>query len=117
MARILVVEDEAMISTMLEGWLVEIGYQPVGPAGSIDDALKMIAEMEIDAAILDVYLRGERSSGVADALADKNIPFVFATGDTASGIPERHSTRPVVRKPFDFAILSAVVRKLAGPTA
>ena len=36
MARILIVEDEPLISMMLEDWLAEMGHEPVGPVESLE---------------------------------------------------------------------------------
>ena len=58
MPRILVVDDEPLISMMVEAWLNELGYEVVGPAGSVQDGLRLIVSRELDAAILDINLGG-----------------------------------------------------------
>jgi CheY-like chemotaxis protein len=99
--RILIVEDEPLIAMMLEDYLESMGKQLAGTADAVAPALELVAAGGIDAAILDVNLRGgERSWAVADALAERGIPFVFATGGDEGGIAERHSARAVLAKPF-----------------
>lgn len=78
--RILVVEDEALIAVMVEDMLSELGSIVVGPAATIEQALTLLAHEEIDAAVLDVNIRGERIDPVAEALAARGVPMLFATG-------------------------------------
>ncbi len=99
--RILVVEDEPLIAMMLEDFLDILGKTPAGSADSVADALAAIDRGGIDAAILDVHLRGgEKSWPVADRLVAAGIPFVLATGGAGDAIEEAHRDRPVLSKPF-----------------
>lgn len=113
--RILVVEDEAIVAMLVEDLLDELGCVVVGPAARIEDALRCIESDEIDAAVLDVNLYGERSYPVADALAARNLPFVFVTGYGQSGLDREYRDRPVVQKPFTLEVLqSALARLISG---
>lgn len=78
--RILVVEDEALIAVMVEDMLTELGSIVLGPAATIEQALALVGSQEIDAAVLDVNVRGERIDPVAEALAARGVPVLFATG-------------------------------------
>ncbi|MGH6614099.1 response regulator [Sphingomonas sp.] len=99
--NILIVEDEPLIALMLEDFLDVLGKKLAGSADNIADALKLIDAGGIDAAILDVNLRGgEKSFPIADALARNNIPFVFASGGLAESISEQHRDRATLAKPF-----------------
>lgn len=98
--RILLVEDEPLVAMAIEDSLESQNVGVVGPAGTVAEALALIAKGGIDAALLDVTLRGERVDPVADALAAQNIPFVFTTGHGAAGLPTAHQHRPVLSKPF-----------------
>src|SRR5207237_544124 len=75
--RILVVEDELMISMLVEDMLAELGYQVVGVAASLEEASRLAREVEFDGALLDVNLNGKKVDAVAQTLAVRNIPFVF----------------------------------------
>jgi CheY-like chemotaxis protein len=100
-SRILIVEDEPLIAMMLEDFLDVLDRQVVGTADTVAGALAHIGEAPVDAAILDVNLRGgEKSTPVAEALAARDIPFVFATGGTEEGLDERFRDRPRLLKPF-----------------
>lgn len=78
--RILVVEDEALIAVMVEDMLTELGSVVVGPAATIEQALVLARSEAIDGAVLDVNVRGERIDPVAEALAKRHVPMLFATG-------------------------------------
>jgi len=58
--------------------------------------------LQIDGAILDVNLGGEKVFPVADVLAQQGIPFLFATGYGKAGLEPHHAERPVIAKPFGF---------------
>jgi CheY-like chemotaxis protein len=99
--QILIVEDEPLIAMMLEDFLDVLERQAVGTADTVATALARLEQGGIDGAILDVNLRGgEKSTPVAEALAARGIPFVFATGGTEDGVDERFRDRPHLTKPF-----------------
>lgn len=93
------VEDEALIAMMAEDYLVELGATIVGPATSIETALSLIESEQIDAAVLDLNIRGSRSDSVADALRQKGIPLVCATG-YGDGATDFARGSPIIAKPY-----------------
>jgi CheY-like chemotaxis protein len=98
--RVLVVEDEAAISLLLEDMLLDFGCEVIGPAARLTAALDAVAHEAIDLAILDVNVAGEPIYPVADALAERAVPFVFSTGYGSAGIKDAYRDRPVLQKPF-----------------
>ena len=98
--RILVVEDEAAISLLLEDMLLDFGCEVIGPAARLSAALEAVAREQVDLAILDVNVAGEPIYPVAEALARRSIPFVFSTGYGSAGIRDAFRDRPVLQKPF-----------------
>lgn len=99
--RILIVEDEYLLADDICHALEQAGAIVLGPVPGIDGALALIeAESHIDAAVLDVNLRGEMVFPVADALVDRNIPFAFATGYDQWTLPDRFAAYPRLEKPF-----------------
>jgi len=108
--RILVVEDEYMMAEDLRYDLEEAGAEVIGPVPSVADALRLLAtEMSIDAAILDVNLRGEKAYPVADVLRERTIPFVLATGYEQWALPEAYKDVPRCDKPVDLRHLALVL--------
>lgn len=111
MTRVLVAEDQALVASLLEGAVIGAGYSVLGPVGTVAKAMEIIATEAISAAVLDVNLPDGNSGPVADALADRRIPFLFVTGNP-SGISKRHASAPVVIKPFAIAEVQAVIKQL-----
>jgi CheY-like chemotaxis protein len=110
--RILVLDDEPLISMLIEDWLAELGCEVVGPVRSLEDGLNLAGSAELDGAILDVNFSGQNSFSVASALEKRGIPFAFATGD-AGVAPESGFKDPILlAKPFNFDGVKAVLDKL-----
>jgi CheY-like chemotaxis protein len=98
--RILVVEDEAAISLLLEDMLLDFGCEVIGPAARLSAALEAVEREAVDLAILDVNVAGEPIYPVAEALVQRRVPFVFSTGYGSAGIKDAFRDRPVLQKPF-----------------
>ena len=99
--RILVVEDEYLLADDVAEELTNAGAEVLGPVPSIEEAHTLIASgAAIDAALLDVNLRGEMVYPVADALAERGIPFALATGYDRWALPERFADAVRLEKPL-----------------
>lgn len=98
--RILIVEDDPFIALALEDMLSELGLVIAGSVRDVAAALLLVAGQEIDIALLDVNVGPEKVDPVADLLANRDCPFVFTTGHGRAGLPEAHSSRAIVEKPF-----------------
>ena len=107
--KILVVEDEAIVSLLLEDMLLDLGYGDVWVASDVESALGLLASKRPDVAVLDVNLGGESAYPVAEQLAAMKIPFVFATGYGRFGIDGPWAAHPVIQKPYDIKALQAVI--------
>ena len=103
--RILVVEDEMLIVLMIEDVIKENGGEVVGPAATLEKALKLTKEEEFDAAILDVTIRGGKVFPVAEQLAERGIPFAFASGYGDWALPGEMQNMPRLLKPFTATVL------------
>ncbi len=113
--RVLVVEDEAMISMMVEDQLDELGCVVVGPAASIEEALTTINSNEIDVAVLDVNLHGKHSYPVAEALARRGTRYLFTTGYGHLGLATEFKDSAVLQKPFKMDALARELGMLLHP--
>lgn len=108
--NVLLVEDDYFVMKRLRDALGAAGATVLGPASGLPKALALARGAErIDAAVLDVNLHGENVFPVADALAARGVPFVFATGYDESTIPARHAEVELHQKPVDP---DAIVRSL-----
>ena len=113
--RILLAEDEYFIMQDLRSGLEVFGVEVVGPVPSVADALALIeAGAEMDAAVLDVNLRGEQVYPVADALSARGIPFVFSTGYSDGMLDPRYGNAPVCEKPVNMLQLGQTLAELIG---
>ncbi len=110
--RVLIVDDEALIAMLVEAMLTELGYQPVGPVGQLDEALKKARQGGFDAAILDVNLNGEATYPVARVLIERQAPFAFASGYAAAELRDEFPDVPVLLKPFNLAQVGAVLAQM-----
>lgn len=108
-ARVLVVEDEAMLSLNLEAMLRDLGCVVAATADKLDNALQVARTSDFDVALLDLNLGGKRVDPVADAIRARGIPIVFVTGygkTAASGL--------VLEKPYDAAALERMLNEALG---
>ncbi len=78
--RVLVVEDEAMLSLSLEDMLRDLGCVVAGTAAKLDDAMELARTSEFDVALLDVNIGGKRVDPVAEAIKARGMPIVYVTG-------------------------------------
>ena len=114
--RILIVEDEYLIADDLRSTLAAMGVEVLGPIASLDEALAYVASGKgIDLALLDVNLRGDMTFPVADALQERAIPFVFATGYDQCSLPDRFSATLRLEKPLQKDRLARAIRPLLHP--
>lgn len=111
-SKVLVVEDEAMISMLLEDMLIELGMQVCGPAGNLAHAERLLETDNFDAALLDANLSGESVLPFAEKLVHKNIPFAFTTGYGAA-ISDNFPRVPVLQKPYTQEQIEDILLKLA----
>ncbi len=107
--KILVVEDEYLVASLIQDILENAGCLVSGPIPRLDDAVDAARIDDCDAAELDVNLAGERVFPVAEELSRRHIPFIFVTGYGSQSLPEAHQSRPTLRKPFrNIELLNAV---------
>jgi CheY-like chemotaxis protein len=112
---VLVVEDESLICMLLEDMLADLGCKLVGTACSFQRAAELAEREEgIDVAILDVNLGGQQVFPVADILARRGIPFLFATGAGAGGLPASWQGHCFVQKPMTAASLATALGHAIG---
>jgi signal transduction histidine kinase/CheY-like chemotaxis protein len=113
-ARVLIVEDEALIALDIERRLERAGYTVVGVADNRDDALELFRTSAPDLVMMDIFIRPP-ADGVetARALASiGDVPVVFLTAyaddDTLRRAAET-SPYGYLLKPFDERTLLATV--------
>ena len=113
--RVLVVEDEYFVAILIEEILESAGCIVMGPIPRLPEALDAVDYEDYDVAVLDVNLEGERINPVADALSERNVPFLFVTGYGANSLPREYTERPHICKPFRMAELLGALSGVVNP--
>ena len=111
-ARILIIEDEAMIAFAIEQTLLADGFEVVGIAARLPAALTMIDGCAFDAAILDTNLAGVSAGPAAAALKSSGRPFIIASGYPPSQQPEVFRGAPCIQKPYPPKRLLELLREI-----
>lgn len=114
--RFLVIEDEPLIGLDLVSALEDAEALVEGPVGTIEKALELINGAPPDGALLDANLHGKPVDAVAQALAQRNVPFMFVTGHGRDGLPEAFRDATVLRKPFNHAQIVKSAAQLVAKT-
>lgn len=113
--RILVVEDDYLVASLIQDVLEAAGCIVSGPIPRLPQAVGAAETDVCDAAVLDVNLGGKQVFPVAAVLSRRHIPFAFVTGYGAAALPDEHHDRPMIRKPFRNDELLSVVAGLVKP--
>ena len=115
--RVLIVEDEFLLASMLEAHLLRLGYAVPPIAATVDEALHALDQHEIHLAVIDINLAGTASFPVVDGLKAGGIPFLVPTGYGQSGVPEQYRGYPIEQKPYRIAKLEPILRGLLTETS
>lgn len=111
--RVLIVEDELLVSMYIEQTVRELGYEVIGSAGTLADAKRLFEAATFDVAILDVRLRqGELIYPAIDILRDRRIPFVFITGYGSDNLERQYGRHPILKKPFSQRELQRCIQNV-----
>lgn len=99
--RVLVVEDQSLVAMEIEHILTDRGCKVVGPASTVEAALRWVKTRQIDGALLDVNLQGKDVLRVAEELEKRGTPFILVTGypSRATDVPIMRAARRI-KKPF-----------------
>ena len=111
--RVLIVEDAVLLALELESGLSGCGAEVVGSAADLDEGRRLLS-LEFDVAILDVNLNGKSVAPLAESLAGRGIPFIFATGYGAAGAAPEGFSAPVVRKPYNIRQIATALAAATG---
>jgi hypothetical protein len=98
--QVMIVEDDALLAIDLADMLLRRGFQVIGPCSSVERALQAMVAYQPD-----VDLDGHLSFPVADALALRNVPFLWLSGSSRNALPEHYRVRPFVSKPLVPAVI------------
>ena len=115
--RVLVIEDSPVVGPFTADLLAELGCEAVGPAPNMATARELIEGEKLDAAILDLHIRGERVFPLCEALEAKGVPFVLTSGYAAWDLPDKWIDRPRLLKPYTIGDVEEALGRLFGAAA
>lgn len=111
--RVLIVEDRYVLANDIAKAVDRLGGEVVGPSATVAAAEVLLASSRVDIGLLDVNLGGELVFPIAEALAERDVPFIFLTGYDAAGLPGPWRDRPRLEKPIDARTLGQALIGLA----
>jgi CheY-like chemotaxis protein len=115
--RILLAEDEAIIAMYLAETLVEMGHEVCATEATQRGLVAAAARCEPDLMIVDARLgAGSGVEAVAEILARRFIPHVFASGDGRT-LRALGATAVVIEKPFHEADLALAIERAVAAGA
>jgi two-component system, response regulator PdtaR len=84
MKKIIIIEDETIISFSYRLQLERMGFEVIGTARSTDEAEELLRDERPDLIIMDIYLKGEKNGlELAQEIhATDPIPILFLTAST-----------------------------------
>ena len=113
---VLIVEDEFLIAMDLKLRLEGHGWRVLGPAATVEAALRLLEEERPSVVLLDVDLGRRLVTPLAEVLRARQVPFALATaheqpekfgGEALAGVPN-------VGKPAAERRLLTVLAQLTG---
>ncbi len=114
--RVLIAEDNFLIGDLIAQILGDAGCEIVGPFEELGEVLGAVRQGLLDGAVLDLELNGACVLPAAAALAERDIPFILATGrGNSAGLPGLLARAPFLSKPFEAAQLQKLVLSTFGP--
>jgi CheY-like chemotaxis protein len=114
--KVLIVEDEYLIADDLAALLRDAGAEVIGPAASLPIAMRIIQHADaIDAAVLDINLRGIEVFPLARELQRRGVPILFMTGYDENNIPEEFASVRRCEKPTGATRVVGELSGMLGP--
>lgn len=113
--RILIVEDDYYQAHDSQELLEQAGARIVSVGAVVPDIVALLAQGQIDAALIDINLGQSMSFDFARVLRDHAIPFAFLTGYDASIVPGDLAGAPCISKPAEAKRVVEELSRIAFP--
>jgi DNA-binding NtrC family response regulator len=110
--RILVIEDSPVVGPFTAEMLAELGCAVIGPAPNMASARQLIESEDLDAALVDLHIRGERAFALGEMLAAKGVPFIVTSGYADWQMPDEWALRPRLQKPYTIEQVREALERL-----
>ena len=107
--RVLLVEDEPLVSMLIADMLDELGYEVIKAGPDVEAASDAARTESIQMAVLDLAIEDGSTFPVAAILRERGVPFIFITGLDISRAREKFGATVVLEKPFGAAALDTAL--------
>jgi PAS domain S-box-containing protein len=109
-SRILIVEDNQVLTTMLRGQLEKLGYEVAGSAARGEDAIRLASELKPDLVLMDIQLEGKMDGPeAAEAIRrELSVPIVYVT----AGSKLEFLDRVKISEPYGYILKPVNAREL-----
>jgi CheY-like chemotaxis protein len=113
--KVLVVEDEPILAFVMEDIIKGLGYEVIAKTAALSEAKQVASSIEVDLAILDINLYGEKSYIVAEILLTRGIPFIFVTGSRGDTMPASLGHAAKLTKPISSSDVARAISEAMAP--
>ncbi|WP_200840944.1 response regulator [Geminicoccus flavidas] len=114
-AKVFIADDEVLIAFDLEATFQSFGAQVVGPWFTLPEAMASAERDRIDVAVLDFRLGTETTEPVAHLLMERQIPFLFYSGQRLPELLSCHGHVLVEKPAMNERLVEAVARLMNRP--
>ncbi|MCT4615782.1 MAG: response regulator [Marinifilaceae bacterium] len=114
MRKILLIEDEEIVSSILEMFLQKLGYNLIGVAKDDRDAISLCNKEIPDVVVIDANINGSMNGVELAKIIETNwqLPIIFLTNDIKEQTTQRaklsnshlYLTNPIEKKELGFSI-------------
>lgn len=117
MKQIIIVEDDLILSLLLEKQVQRMGFHVAAKVSSGEESVEKIREHNPDLVLMDIKLIGEMDGveAIMQARTFTDVPVLYLTGNSDENTRKRaHATNPVAYmvKPVDMALLMKTIREI-----
>lgn len=115
--KVLIVDDNVLIRTMIKDVLEKMLHQVVGEAENGDEAIKAFRELSPELVLLDLIMPGKTGLEVLEALrlinpAAKVVMVTAVDQDEVSNSLIEKGATAILHKPFSYGELEEVLGKV-----
>jgi DNA-binding response OmpR family regulator len=110
--QILLVEDSLDIGELVKSLLELEGVIVAGPATTVAEAKRLMAERRPQVALVDFHLRDDNAYGLIALLRELRVPVIMISGSIESPPPMSLKQVVMLEKPFTEAQLLGCLRSL-----
>lgn len=115
--RILVVEDEYLLSADIVDQIEDHNGVVIGPFETLEQGLNALRREVPDACIININLGPDKVYELADRLIEQDVPFLFASSEVRANIPDRFNGVPLHSKPLDMIKAAVTLMKTGSAVA